>query len=187
MVLKRIANNFTLILASVIGLVITVTLVSSIPLYSEGMSEALLRRQLTISTDQVQPKSSILLRHFEDASAAKGGTSLAAQGSAAPAPGTAGAAAGTGGTGAAAPAAPAPVSTGNVFKPITLGDYAKANQYLTDDAASVIGIPRRLYVTYGQTDSLPLLSRTDDQSLTGREFAGYGFLAYIRDFEQHVK
>src|SRR5687768_18120192 len=71
MVLKRIINNLNLIMASVVGLVITVTLVASIPLYSEGMSEALLHRQLTETTDQVQPKSSILLRHFEEASAAQ--------------------------------------------------------------------------------------------------------------------
>jgi putative ABC transport system permease protein len=194
MVLKRIVNNINLILASIAGLVITVTLVSSIPLYSEGMSEALLRRQLTSSTDQVQPKSSILLRHFEDASAAQG-NSLASQGassgaSAAGGASGSGAAAsgGTGtGTGGSGAAAPAPVSTGNVFKPITLDDYARANDYLTKEADRVIGIPRRLYVTYGQTDSLPLLTRTDDQSITGREFAGYGFLAYVRDFEKHAK
>ena len=33
----------------------------------------------------------------------------------------------------------------------------------------------------------PLLSRTDDASLTGREFAGYGFLAFMRDFDKHIK
>jgi putative ABC transport system permease protein len=186
MVLKRIVNNINLILASVAGLVITVTLVSSIPLYSEGMSEALLRRQLTATTDQVQPKSSILLRHFEDPQAAQGST-LAAQGASAPSGGGAGGAAGgaTGG-GSAAPA-PAPVTSGNVFKPITLEDYTKANDYISNDAQRVMGIPRRLYVTYGQTDSLPLLSRTDDTALTGREFAGYGFVAFVRDFEKHVK
>src|SRR5688500_2213703 len=179
MVLKRIINNLNLIMASVVGLVITVTLVSSIPLYSEGMSEALLRRQLTATTDQVQPKSSILLRHFEDASAAQAPT-LSAQGSSQAAAGAAGGAGATGGSGgAAAPAPAAPVSSGNVFKLITLEDYAKANEYITDEAQRVIGIPRRLYVTYGQTDSLPLLSRTDDASITGREFAGYGFIAYI--------
>ena len=186
MVLKRIINNLNLIMASVVGLVITVTLVSSIPLYSEGMSEALLRRQLTATTDQVQPKSSILLRHFEDASAAQGGALTASQPAAA-AGAAAGGAGNTGGSGGAAPAPAAPVSTGNVFKPITLVDYAKANEYITNEAQRVIGIPRRLYVTYGQTDSLPLLSRTNDESMTGRDFAGYGFLAFIRDFEKHIK
>src|SRR5690349_24946028 len=78
MVLKRIVNNLNLIMASVVGLVITVTLVSSIPLYSEGMSEALLHRQLTATTDQVQPKSSILLRHFEDQTTAQTGNPFAA-------------------------------------------------------------------------------------------------------------
>src|SRR5687768_11766995 len=137
MVLKRIINNLNLIMASVVGLVITVTLVASIPLYSEGMSEALLRRQLTATTDQVQPKSSILLRHFEDATAAQA-PSLSAQGSSQAAAGAAGggaaggAAGGTGG--AAAPAPAAPVSSGNVFKPITLADYETANKYITDEA-----------------------------------------------------
>ncbi|HEU5318575.1 MAG TPA: FtsX-like permease family protein, partial [Chloroflexota bacterium] len=189
MVLKRIVNNINLILASVAGLVITVTLVASIPLYSEGMSEALLRRQLTATTDQVQPKSSILLRHFEDVQAAQG-SSAASQGAAAPSGGASGGAAGggSGGSGGgAAAAAPAPVISGNVFKPITLDDYSRANEYISNDAQRVMGIPRRLYVTYGQTDSLPLLTRTDDASLTGREFAGYGFLAFVRDFEKHVK
>src|ERR1041384_7620004 len=78
MVLKRIINNINLMLAAIAGLVITVTLVASIPLYSEGMSEALLHRQLTATTDQVQPKSSILLRHFEDPQTAQSvGTSSA--------------------------------------------------------------------------------------------------------------
>src|SRR5688572_24093741 len=130
MVLKRIINNINLIMASVVGLVITVTLVSSIPLYSEGMSEALLRRQLTATTDQVQPKSSILLRHFEDATAAQAPT-LSAQGSSQAAAGAGGGAAGgAGGTGGAAAPAPAPVSSGNVFKPITLEDYDTANKYI---------------------------------------------------------
>jgi putative ABC transport system permease protein len=184
MVIKRIINNLNLMLAAVIGLVITVTLVSSIPLYSEGMSEALLRRQLTSTVDQVQPKSSILLRYFNDQSAAQG------SGFAAPSTQTSSTASGTGGDGTSSGAtggAAAPVSAGGVFRPITMEDYERANTYLTNDAARVIGIPRKLYVTYGQTDSLPLLFRTDDTSLTGREFAGYGFLAYMRDFEQHVK
>ena len=56
MVLKRIINNLSLMLAAVVGLVITVTLVASIPLYSEGMSEQLLYRQLTASAEQVQPQ-----------------------------------------------------------------------------------------------------------------------------------
>src|SRR5919202_1127249 len=80
MVIKRIINNINLMLAAVAGLVITVTLVASIPLYSEGMSEALLHRQLTAATDQVQPKSSILLRHFEEQTAAQGNPFAAGSG-----------------------------------------------------------------------------------------------------------
>ncbi len=191
MVIKRIVNNINLMLAAVAGLVITVTLVSSIPLYSEGMSEALLHRQLTETTDQVQPKSSILLRHFEEASAAQAAppassSSTSATGSSG---GTSGdsSASGAGGSSSSSAATPAPVVTGNVYKKITLDDYDKANKYITDEAPGILGIPRKLHVTYGQTDSLPLLTRTDEASLTGREFAGYGFISYIRDFEQHVK
>lgn len=197
MVIKRIVNNINLMLAAVAGLVITVTLVSSIPLYSEGMSEALLHRQLTATTDQVQPKSSILLRHFEEQSSAAAGGALSSPPprSAAGGAGGSGAAgsdagssgSGARGSGATGAVAPAPAVTGNVFRPITLADYARANEYITNDAPGVIGIPRKLMVTYAQTDSLPILSRTDENSLSGREFAGYGFVAYIRDFEQHVK
>ncbi|HEX2515029.1 MAG TPA: hypothetical protein VH257_10020, partial [Chloroflexota bacterium] len=188
MVIKRIVNNINLMLAAVAGLVITVTLVSSIPLYSEGMSEALLHRQLTETTDQVQPKSSILLRHFEEASAAQAAppassSSSSATGSSGGTSGDSGA----GGSSSSSAATPAPVVTGNVYKKITLDDYDKANKYITDEAPGILGIPRKLHVTYGQTDSLPLLTRTDDASLTGREFAGYGFIAYIRDFDKHVK
>ena len=171
MVLKRIINNLSLMLAAVVGLVITVTLVASIPLYSEGMSEQLLYRQLTASAEQVQPKSAILMRHFEEASV--GNTSSTA----APAPG---AVAQTGN-------GPVVTASGNAYKPVTLDEYNKANAYLADQAVSTVGIPRTLHVTYGQSDSLPLLSRTDDQSLQGREFAGYGYIAFIRDFETKIK
>lgn len=184
MVIKRIVNNINLMLAAVVGLVITVTLVSSIPLYSEGMSEALLHRQLTATTDQVQPKSSILLRHFEDQAAAQGGALTTAPRPAAPSGDSGGGGAAAGG---ASGSAPAPITSGDVYKPITLDDYDKANEYLSKQAPQVMGIPRTLYVTYGQTDSLPILSRVNEQSLTGREFAGYGFIAFIRDFEKHAK
>jgi hypothetical protein len=190
MVVKRIVNNLNLMLAAVIGLVITVTLVASIPLYSEGMSEALLHRQLTATTDQVQPKSSVLLRHFEeqqDAAAALAPSSSSSSSSSSNGSSSSGADATGSGSSSSAASTPAPVSSGDVFKPITLGDYDKANKYISDEAARVMGIPRKLYVTYGQTDSLPLLQRTDDVSLTGREFAGYGFIAFVRDFDKHVK
>ncbi|MGH2368139.1 MAG: ABC transporter permease, partial [Chloroflexota bacterium] len=187
MVIKRIVNNINLMLAAVAGLIITVTLVASIPLYSEGMSEALLRRQLTATTDQVQPKSSILLRYFQEQSPGQFGAPTTSSSSSAASGGSAAGGEGSESGGASESATPAPVVTGDVFKQITLQDYEQANTYLTDAAPRVIGIPRRLYVTYAQTDSLPLLFRTDDTSLTGREFAGYGFVAYMRDFEQHVR
>ena len=111
MVIKRIVNNLNLMLAAVAGLIITVTLVSSIPLYSEGMSEALLHRQLTETTEQVQPKSSILLRHFEDQTAAQAPptaptTNTAASSGGGDATGSSGASA----TGSSSAASSAPVS-----------------------------------------------------------------------------
>jgi putative ABC transport system permease protein len=187
MVVKRIVNNLNLMLAAVAGLIITVTLVASIPLYSEGMSESLLHRQLTETTDQVQPKSSILLRHFEDNTVATGALPQVTPASSSSSGGgadTGGGSSGGSSSGAATPAAL--TNTQDVYKKITLDDYNRANKYITDEAPGVLGIPRKLYVTYGQTDSLPLLTRTSDASLTGREFAGYGFVAFVRDFEQHV-
>ena len=64
-VVKRLLNNGVLMLSTTLGLVITVTLVTSIPLYSEGISEFLLKRELTKPTTRIQPASSVLLRHFD--------------------------------------------------------------------------------------------------------------------------
>lgn len=176
MVLKRIVNNFSLMLSAVAGLVITVTLVASIPLYSEGMSEQMLHRQLAVTTDQVQPRSAILMRHFEEAAA---GAPTAGQ--------AANAGSNAAGTLASTGRGPVVTASGTAYKPVSLEQRAQANAYLTDQGAGVIGIPRTLFVTYGQSDSLPLLTRTDDASLTGREFTGYGYIAYIRDFEEKAR
>src|SRR3990172_152509 len=64
-VLKRLLNNGALVFSTAIGLIITVTLVTSVPLYSEGISEFLLKRELRKPSDRIQPTSSILLRHFD--------------------------------------------------------------------------------------------------------------------------
>ncbi len=64
-VLKRLFNNGPLVLSTALGLVITVTLATSIPLYSEGVSEFLLKRELSNPTNRIQPASSVLLRHFD--------------------------------------------------------------------------------------------------------------------------
>ena len=64
-VLKRLLSNSALVLSTALGLIVTVTLVTSIPLYSEGISEFLLKRELDKPTNRIQPASSVLLRHFD--------------------------------------------------------------------------------------------------------------------------
>lgn len=62
---RRLVNNSLLVLGTTLGLIITVTFVTSIPLYSEGMSEFLLKGDLSQpNTDRIQSRSSLLLSHF---------------------------------------------------------------------------------------------------------------------------
>ena len=62
---KRLLHKSQLIIATVLGLIITVTLVTAVPVFADGMSEFLLQRELTEpNTERRQPSSSILLRHF---------------------------------------------------------------------------------------------------------------------------
>ena len=62
---KRLLHKSQLILATVLGLIITVTLVTAVPVFSDGMSEFLLQRELKEpSVDRRQPASSVMLRHF---------------------------------------------------------------------------------------------------------------------------
>ena len=63
---KRLVNNGVLVLSTALGLLITVTLVTAIPLYSEGISEFLLKLELAKpDPKRLQPRSSVLLRHFD--------------------------------------------------------------------------------------------------------------------------
>ncbi len=62
---KRLLHKSQLMVATVLGLIITVTLVTAVPAFSDGMSEFLLQRELSEqNTDRRQPSSSVLLRHF---------------------------------------------------------------------------------------------------------------------------
>ena len=63
MVIKRLLNNRALMSSTVIGLLITVTLVTSVPLYAEGVSGLLMQRELRKPSSTVQPSSSIFIRH----------------------------------------------------------------------------------------------------------------------------
>src|SRR5579864_1970012 len=65
LVLKRSLNNSRLLLAAFMGLIIAVSLVSSVPLYTHGMLERLLRARL-VAPDK-RPPGTVWLRHLEDA------------------------------------------------------------------------------------------------------------------------
>ena len=63
---KRLVNSGILVLSTALGLLITVTLITAIPLYSEGVSETLLKRELAKpDLKRIQARSSVLLRHFD--------------------------------------------------------------------------------------------------------------------------
>ena len=63
---KRLVNNGVLVLSTALGLLVTVTLITSIPMYSEGISEFLLKLELAKpDPKRLQPRSSVLLRHFD--------------------------------------------------------------------------------------------------------------------------
>ncbi len=64
-VAKRLLNNRALISATAFGLLVTVTLVTSVPLYAEGISGLLLQRELRKPIAKVQPASSVFIRHRE--------------------------------------------------------------------------------------------------------------------------
>ncbi|HLZ08585.1 MAG TPA: FtsX-like permease family protein, partial [Chloroflexota bacterium] len=63
-VLKRSLNNVRLLLAAFIGLIIAVSLVSAVPLYTHGTLERLLRDRL--QTADKRPSGTVWLRHLED-------------------------------------------------------------------------------------------------------------------------
>ncbi len=63
---RRLWNNGLLGLSTALGLLITVTLVTAIPLYSEGISEFLLKIDLAKpNANRIQSRSSVLLQHFD--------------------------------------------------------------------------------------------------------------------------
>ena len=64
-VAKRLFSNRALISSTAIGLLVTVTLATSVPLYAEGISGLLLQRELRKPIPQAQPSSSIFIRHKE--------------------------------------------------------------------------------------------------------------------------
>ncbi|MAG35974.1 MAG: hypothetical protein CL878_07000 [Dehalococcoidia bacterium] len=173
MILKRILNNLNLMLAIIAGQVITVTLITSIPLYSEGMSAALLHRQLEEPEERAQPKSSIMLRWLAPDPPLR----LPVQ-------------AAGGGGGLAGPGAPTPLPTPPVVPDDPVGPspelFRETDAFLENSSESMLGIPRQLYVSYAQTDVLPILLRLDEESLQGRDFAGFGHIGFVENVREHA-
>ena len=64
MVLKRSINNVRLMLATFLGLVITVSLISAVPLYTHGTLERLLQQALR--TADRRPPGTVWIRHIMD-------------------------------------------------------------------------------------------------------------------------
>jgi putative ABC transport system permease protein len=64
LVVKRSLNNVRLLLAAFVGLLIAVSLVSAVPLYTHGTLERLLRAQL--NGGDKRPAGTVWLRHLED-------------------------------------------------------------------------------------------------------------------------
>lgn len=64
LVVKRSLNNVRLLLAAFIGLIIAVCLVASVPLYTHGTLERLLRARL--ATSDKRPSGTVWLRHLEE-------------------------------------------------------------------------------------------------------------------------
>src|SRR5450759_2425155 len=66
LVVKRSLNNVRLLLAAFVGLLIAVSLVSAVPLYTHGTLERLLRTRL--ATSDKRPAGTVWLRHLEESS-----------------------------------------------------------------------------------------------------------------------
>ena len=64
MVVKRTINNLGLILATLLGLIIAVTLLSSVPLYSDAINEGLLHEHFKDVKKRNRPQPSLLFRYL---------------------------------------------------------------------------------------------------------------------------
>lgn len=64
LVIKRSLNNVRLLFAAFLGLIIAVSLVSAVPLYTHGTLERLLRDRL--ATSDKRPAGTVWLRHLEE-------------------------------------------------------------------------------------------------------------------------
>ncbi len=60
-VVKRLLNNGVLVLSTAFGLLVTVTLVTAVPLYSEGLSAHLLKLELARPDTKITPQRASVL------------------------------------------------------------------------------------------------------------------------------
>ena len=157
MVYRRARSNARLLAATTLGLVITVTLVCAVPLYSDGVSEKLLHAQLLTQTEKAQPPASLLFHWTYD-------------------PGPAGKQAAT--TGTVDPTAVNPI--------LSPTQYDRVNNYLVNNAASATSLPQQQMVRYGATDKLPVYSLGDKTVATGNTFKDYLSIGFLTDLQQHI-
>ncbi|HEY3079713.1 MAG TPA: FtsX-like permease family protein [Chloroflexota bacterium] len=66
LVLKRTFNNMNLVIFTIVGLVVTVSLVASVPLYADAIIEKLLRTRLDTPSQTNRPPGAIRIRHLEE-------------------------------------------------------------------------------------------------------------------------
>jgi putative ABC transport system permease protein len=66
LILKRTINNFNLVIFTIIGLIVAVSLVASVPLYSDAIIERLLRGRLDAPSATNRPPGAVRIRHLEE-------------------------------------------------------------------------------------------------------------------------
>lgn len=157
MVYRRARANARLLAATTLGLVITVTLVCAVPLYSDGVSEKLLHQQLLTQTEKAQPPASLLFHWTYDAGPA-------AQQAAT--------------TGTSDPTAVNPL--------LTVPQYSRVNNYLVNNASDATSLPAQQTVRYGATDKLPVYSLGDKTVAAGNTFKDYLSIGFLTDLQQHI-
>ena len=162
MVYRRARANSRLLAATTLGLIITVTLVCSVPLYADGVSEKLLHEHLLSQTDKAQPPASLLF-HWTYSSGLSPAQLLASS-------------------------TPGQSSTPDYTSAnpnISPQQYNTVNNYLVNNAASATSLPLQDMVRYGATDKLPVYS-IGDKSVAGQQFKDYLAIGYLTGLQQHI-
>ena len=72
-------------------------------------------------------------------------------------------------------------------KGISLPQYRLADDYLRGTAPAEMGVSPLLSTRYAQTEYMPILTKGDGTNLSSRQFADWGYIAFIGDFDEHVQ